>query len=439
MFNRFLVKTLYKSSALKGTTLGLGRVAVAPANSLFNFNKMGFFDYSDNAIFSSDEEDAAERTLKKANQAQGQSEFFDAEAPRTDVHEGAFDPDDIPLYIYKMREEISRLRRGERDVPAYFPNFRRFVAMHHQNKERIAAEFPRSSVVFYEYCAQRRVRREAGFLETLENEIAEHSLQNMPIPGIKNFVRSAASLGRARPAVLDKLMEVLESRNAYNDIKANLIMLEDLLYLRYAIPEEYMLNSYKKFYEKLVGEGLFDPRERDMRRGFSSQITNGNMFGLISTTAKYLCENKETISFTEEEVKDFLERHSVKDEEGNVTYKPNETTNSVKDYILLTLCQEHVKSMRNGPLLKFFEVCLPEIFDNTPYMKDALLTRQNEASKRTENRQSFLKLRQHKNLASVLDEAGYSYHTFQKVGDFFAPLFLLEQENAIVEYQSLMD
>lgn len=232
MFNRFLVKTLYKSSALKGTTLGLGRVAVAPANSLFNFNKMGFFDYSDNAIFSSDEEDAAERTLKRASQAQGQSEFFDAEAPRTDVHEGAFDPDDIPLYIYKMREEISRLRRGERDVPTYFPNFRRFVAMHHQNKERIAAEFPRSSVVFYEYCAQRRVRREAGFLETLENEIAEHGLQNMPIPGIKNFVRSAALLGRARPAVLAKLTEVLEGRNAYNDIKANLIMLEDLLHLR---------------------------------------------------------------------------------------------------------------------------------------------------------------------------------------------------------------
>lgn len=163
-----------------------------------------------------------------------------------------------------------------------------------------------------------------------------------------------------------------------------------------------MLNSYKKFYEKLVGEGLFDPRERDMRRGFSSQITNGNVFGLVSITTKYLCQNKETISFTEEEIKDFLERHAVKDEEGNVTYKPNETTNSIKDYILLTLCQEQIKAMRNGPLLKYLEVCQPEIYNNTPHIKDALLTRQNEAAKRTDERKPFLRLRQHKNLASVL-------------------------------------
>lgn len=232
MFNRFLVKTLYKTSLLKGTTLGLGRVAATSSNSLFNFNKMGFFDYSDNAIFSSDEEDAAKKTLGRRDQPQSQDEFFDAEAPRADVHEGMFDPDDIPLYIYKMREEIGRLRRRERDVPSYFPNFRRFAAMHHQNRERIIAEFPRSSIVFYEYCAWRRLRGEARFLEALEDEIAENSLQNMPIPGIKNFVRSAALLGRGRPDILDKLTEVLEARRAYNDIRSNLMILDDLLFLR---------------------------------------------------------------------------------------------------------------------------------------------------------------------------------------------------------------
>lgn len=169
-----------------------------------------------------------------------------------------------------------------------------------------------------------------------------------------------------------------------------------------AVPEEYMLNSYKKFYEKLASEGLFDPRERDMRRGFGSQITNGNVFGLISITAKYLCQNKETLSFSEDEIKDFIERHSVKDEEGNVIFRANETTNTIKDYILLTLCQEQIRDMRNGPVLKYLEVCQPEIYNTTPFIKEALATRLHEANKRTNNRKPFLRLRQHKNLASVL-------------------------------------
>lgn len=163
-----------------------------------------------------------------------------------------------------------------------------------------------------------------------------------------------------------------------------------------------MFNSYERFYAKLSSEGLFDPRERDMHRGYNSQINNGNVFALINVTVKYLNQNGKDLTFTEEEIKDFLERHSVDDGEGNVSYKVNETTKSLKDYILLTLAQDQMKSVRNAPLLKYLEVCHPVIFNSMPFIKDTLADRKEAQKARGDNRKPFLRLRQHKNLASLL-------------------------------------
>ena len=226
MLNRYLAKTLLRGPALKSTTFGMTKVGSASNNSLFKFSKMGFFDYDKNSnnLFSSDEE---ETTKRAPSQTRAQDNFFDSEGSQGDVLEGNLTPDDIPLYLYKMRDETSRLKRRERDVPAYITNFRKFSAMHHQNRDRIYAEFPRSSIVFYEYCAFRRYGNEKRFLQAIEDHIADEGISNMPIPGIKNFTIAATKLKRAREGIFNKLVDVLQYRQAYNDVRSNLIIMNN--------------------------------------------------------------------------------------------------------------------------------------------------------------------------------------------------------------------
>ena len=161
-----------------------------------------------------------------------------------------------------------------------------------------------------------------------------------------------------------------------------------------------MVNSYRRFYEKLRSEGIFDPRERDMSRGFNSQITNNNVFGLISVTVKYLSQNE--ITFTEEEINDFVERHSVEGEDGSKSFEANSTTNSIKDFILLTLAQDQMNYIRNGALLKYLAVCQPEIYNHLPGVKEVFLKKEEFVKNREDTRQPFLRLRAHKNLSSLL-------------------------------------
>ena len=54
----------------------------------------------------------------------------------------------------------------------------------------------------------------------------------MPVAGIKNFVRAMQKLGRARKSVLEKVVQNLQSRQAYKDVKNNISILTSLVNLR---------------------------------------------------------------------------------------------------------------------------------------------------------------------------------------------------------------
>lgn len=159
MLNRYFTKTLYKGFILnKAVANAVKLTAVSQNNQLFRISKMGFFDYNnpDKNLFSSDSDDdeKTRRRNRGGNRRQdGRDSFFDREpSENRDVQSGKFEVAEIPLYITKMRNEIKDLRQ-KKEVTSFFPNFKKFVAMHFQNKDRIFAEFPRSSSIFYEYAA----------------------------------------------------------------------------------------------------------------------------------------------------------------------------------------------------------------------------------------------------------------------------------------------
>jgi len=227
MLNRYLVKTLVKGASMKASVNGVTRMAVVKNNyGLFRFNKMTFFDYDnkDKNLFSSEEEDTTSR--------RGSNNDYAMEPEDQTEHQGKFDADDVPLYVYKMRNELSELKRRNRDVDNYFPKFKNFIAMHFQNRDRIYAEFPRSSMVMFEYSAYRGHKRENSFLRSLEDNIAETNLENMPIPGIKNFVSASVRMGRGRQSIMNKVLEVLTERKGYNDVKSNMNIISMLTTIR---------------------------------------------------------------------------------------------------------------------------------------------------------------------------------------------------------------
>lgn len=227
MLNRYLVKTLFKGASFRVSINGVTKMSAMKNNiCLFRFNKMTFFDYDnkDKNLFSSDDESRAA--------TRGFGDDYSREPKEATEHQGKFDPDDIPLYIYKMRNELNELKRRNKDVKCYFPRFKNFVAMHFQNRDRIYAEFPRSSMVMFEYSAFRNHKRENNFLKSLEENIAERNLQNMPIPGIKNFVSASVKLGRGRQSIMGRVIEVMTMRKGYNDVKSNINILSLLTTIR---------------------------------------------------------------------------------------------------------------------------------------------------------------------------------------------------------------
>ena len=212
MLNRYLAKTLFKGIGIQRSMNCLMKTAAVKNNyQLFYTTKMPFFDYNnkDKNLFSDDESDFQEEPFANESMEFGGSQGFEEERPTPDVHEGKFDVDEIPLYIFKMRKELPLLRgRGRKqDFQSYFPRFNNFLAMHHQNVERIFAEFPRSSPVFYEYTIARGFTRKNAFLTSLEKQIVESNIDNMPIAGIKNFVTSLTRARRARQDIVKGIFE----------------------------------------------------------------------------------------------------------------------------------------------------------------------------------------------------------------------------------------
>lgn len=233
MLNRYFARTLVKGATIAKTFNRSVLLAPATQNlQLVRISKMNFFDYDnkDKNLFTSDEEEGSYR-----NQSQdsfgGSGGFFNNDFD-SKVHRGKFEVEDIPLYINKMRNEIRDFRRREFDGEHYINKFRNFVSMHYQNKDRIFAEFPRSSSIFYEYAAFRNENREKSFLESLEDHIISANLHSMPIPGIKNMLRASLQLRRSRDSFIEGIGAHLNDRAAYNDVSSNINILESLVSLR---------------------------------------------------------------------------------------------------------------------------------------------------------------------------------------------------------------
>ena len=109
-------------------------------------------------------------------------------------------------------------------------------------------------------------------------------------------------------------------------------------------------------------------KEGQFQSNSDFQVSVGNIFGVISFATNYLAQND--ITFTEEEIKDFLERHSPAEGSESASLVANSTTSSIKDYLLLTFGQEQAKDVRNGILLKYLAVCHPILLENFPLLKE---------------------------------------------------------------------
>ena len=236
MLTRYFTKTLCKGFTLQKTMNSVSRLAPMTQNyNLFRISKMAFFDYDnkDKNIFSSDEEEQS--SSYNAQNTQSEGGFFTNDNKNSDIHVGRYEVSEIPLYISKMRNELRERwtnQDSREDVQHYFGNMRGFIAMHYQNREEVNAQFPRSSPIFYEYAAYRRLVRENQFLSVLEDHIIKDNITNMPVAGIKNFLTSMLLLQRGRESVVNKVVELLLERECYNDTRRNIPILTTLNQLR---------------------------------------------------------------------------------------------------------------------------------------------------------------------------------------------------------------
>lgn len=235
MLTRYFTKTLCKGFTLQKAVNNASRLAPMAQNyQLFRISKMSFFDYDnkDKNIFSSDDEGDSKPYRSKKPQQEGG--FFTNDNRNSDTHIGRFEVSEIPLYISKMRNELrDRWNHDERDqVKHYFENMRGFIAMHYQNRDEVNAQFPRSSAIFYEYAAYRRLTRENQYLQVLEDNIILDNITNMPVAGIKNFLTAMYYLQRGRESVINKVVDLLLERECYNDTKRNIPLITTLNQLR---------------------------------------------------------------------------------------------------------------------------------------------------------------------------------------------------------------
>jgi len=115
----------------------------------------------------------------------------------------------------------------------------------------------------------------------------------------------------------------------------------------------------------------------EKRRDYSASrylIGFGNLISMMNLSIKYISNHN--ITFTDEEVKDFLERHPLEEICGIQFPKANETTKTVKDYLMLSLFQagkvlsdERAFKVRDILLLKYVESCHPDLMENIEGLK----------------------------------------------------------------------
>ena len=139
------------------------------------------------------------------------------------------------------------------------------------------------------------------------------------------------------------------------------------------------MNSLKHIQSE-IEFGLKEGISRIGNAEVDSIATNKYMFSnfsfliLMNVATKYIAEHD--IEFTEKEVKDFLERHPTREVNGVTFASANESTNTLKDHLLLPIYQFALihketdpNTFRDKVQLKYLQVCKPAICENIPGLK----------------------------------------------------------------------
>lgn len=251
--------------------------------------------------------------------------------------------------------------------------------MHHQNKDRILAEYPRSSPVFYEYAISRGLMRENFFLKNLEDNIVSENIENMPIAGIKNFIMSMSRTKRVRQGIVEGVIDCLDHRQGYNDVRSNSLIIGRLTFLRAHIPEDYMHKSLKTFNDEVISqfkeELLLLFTKRSNFQSAKYLFNQATFFSFMNSSIKYIANSG--ITFTEAEVQDFIKRHPMTEYGGVKIPLANETTDGLKDHLLLSIYQgitlqssEQGSPSRDPILYKYLEACHPDVYKNIPGLEE---------------------------------------------------------------------
>jgi len=459
MLNRYFAKTLSKGFSLQKMVLNSSKMSQVSHNAqLVHMTKMSFFDYDnkDKNIFTSDSDDSTPSKEKKEgrfDKSNNTSDNFFNRDNRDDgeQHQGRFELDDIPMYISKMRNEMTSGKRFN-DNTSYFGKVRNFISMHHQNKAAIFSEFPRSTTVFYEYMAYRGQGRENQFLKVLEDNLIEGNIQNMPIAGVKNVLRAMSKLKRNRASILENIEKLLIEREGFKDVKSNLIILRSLQDIRYKVSDEYMLKSFEAFQNELntqIDQEVVQFSDTETKiNSIRYTYTQGTLRAIGNIAIRHLLIND--ISISESDVQEFNSNHTPSQADGLDLLRAGDNTSSLTSHLLLALSQlasvnlAGARSHRGDlPPLKYLEACQPAVVANLPNLKEALEKSASsykaaveEAETREDKRVNQLNKGQLR-VANALDEMGIFYKNHERFHDCYLAQFYLPNEDVVLEYHEL--
>lgn len=448
MLNRYFTKTLFKGFALQRMFMTANRAAKMSQNArLLTFSKMNFFDYDnkDKNIFSSDSDEESSSRRSDDRREEG---FFKRDGlERKDRHEGKFELEDIPLYITKMRYEM-REGKGKNDKDSYFGRFKNFLSMHYQNKDRIKAEFPRSSTVFYEYAAHRNLSNENNFLSILEEHVVNDQFANMPLAGIKNFTNAMAKLRRSNEETLKKIEAHLMEREAYKDVKNNLQILRNLANMRHEFSDEYLNKSFDAIQNEVKTQIEQGSITLDDSKISSIKYTvTKSTFLVIGDIAIKLLSNGEK-EIAEKDVKEFANKLKNQDVSG-FSLPTVEGSLDLTSNILLAIAQfiqafkaaniqTHASNLGS---FKYLEVCQPHIVAHVPDLKELITSKIDQHRERVNNNQPKPRTlsRSQTRISRILDEQGLFYKTHERVEDCYLAQFFIPNDNVFLEYHEMKD
>jgi hypothetical protein len=450
MFNRFVSKTVLKTCMTsKYSASAVKLMMMSSNNQLIRQSKMNFFDYDnkDKNIFSSDEEDNTSNNRQRDNRGFDDGDDFFSQ--NSQQHDGKYTVEEIPLYITKMRREIGELRRkngferrnGKQLKDSYFQKINNLTSMFYQNKDQIAAEYPRFATVLYEFLAYNDVRKANQTYDSLEDIIVDSNIENMPIPGVKNFVQAMNISGRGRKEILDRVKAHLVERNAYNDVRANMNIVSAFTNLR-ALDAEYLHQSLIAIQDEMKRE--LDNSTADLDRGII--IYPGAARHQADAIIRHLAEFE--VEITEEDVKSFLANHQAADFNGRQFVVANEHTKEFKDYVLLGIYQYVLlyndKEARYNDLvnLMFFSgenSKYTSILENIPHLKEMRDNGIEEFKKGiNDERKPRANINQTK-IQNCLTELGVYFKQNERIIDIFKSDFYIPDTNTIFEYNQPSD